>query len=82
MESDVFQLMQELIDQQKEKLLLCARRIRPNATADDILQPNDYPELEQSAVFRYEEGILDGLQVARSSLSCLMRQSVSARKVH
>ncbi|PCI94270.1 hypothetical protein COB11_04095 [Candidatus Aerophobetes bacterium] len=62
---DVFE---ELIDQQKAKLLKFGRRIIPYLTKDDILQPNDYPELENNPFFRYEEGILDGLQTAQMAL--------------
>ena len=49
---------------QKEKLLKTAREIVPYATGDDILQPCDFQELEQNPYFRYEEGVLEGLQSA------------------
>jgi hypothetical protein len=62
-------LLNQLIEQQKAKLLESGRRIVPNLTSDDILQPNDFPELEFHPHFRYEEGILDGLQVARAALA-------------
>lgn len=61
-------LLEELIDGQKKKLLSTARRIVPHVTEDDLLQPNDFPELEFHPHFRYEEGILDGLQVARTAI--------------
>lgn len=66
--SAVETLMQELIAGQKKKLLSSAERIIPNITLDDLLQPNDFPELELHPHFRYEEGILDGLQVAYAAL--------------
>lgn len=62
------QLLDELIFQQKNKLLAIARRIVPNATPDDLLQPNDFPELEFHPHFRYEEGVLAGLQAAKAAL--------------
>ena len=68
MKDEIASLMQELVDQQKNKLLACARRIVPVATSDDLLQPNDFPELEMDPHFRYEEGVLGGLQVAQSAL--------------
>ena len=58
-------LFDELIQQQKMKLLVCAKRIVPQVTEEDLLQPNDFPELELSPGFRYEEGILEGLMTAR-----------------
>ena len=63
------ELLKQLIDEQQRKLEACARRIRPNITAEDLLQPNDYPELELHPYFRHEEGILDGLRMAHMALS-------------
>lgn len=61
-------LIDELIEGQKKKLLEHARRIVPYVTPEDILQPNDFPELENHPAFRYEEGILDGMQAMRAAL--------------
>lgn len=58
-------LFEELIEQQQKKVLRLAQEIIPNITGDDVLQPNDYPQLENNPYFRYEEGVLEGLQVAR-----------------
>lgn len=72
----MIETLDELIAQQKEKLLKVARRIIPHVTEDDLLQPNDFPELELHPHFRYEEGILDGLMVARTALlTCGNRES-------
>jgi hypothetical protein len=68
MESSL-RVLKQLIDEQQQKLEACARRIRPNITAEDLLQPNDYPELELHPYFRHEEGILDGLRMAHMALS-------------
>lgn len=58
-------IFEELIQAQKEKLLVCARRIVPHVTPDDLLQPNDFPQLENHPHFRYEEGILEGFYTAQ-----------------
>ena len=58
-------LFDELVEAQQKKLLNFARQIVPYATPDDLLQPNDFPELENNPLFRYEEGILEGLLTAR-----------------
>ena len=58
-------LFDELVRAQREKLKKCADRIVPNLTDDDLLQPNDFPELETHPYFRYEEGVLEGLLTAR-----------------
>jgi hypothetical protein len=68
------ELLQELILSQKKKLLASAQRIVPRITPDDLLQPNDFPELEFHPHFRYEEGILDGLQVAYTALLARIRE--------
>jgi len=76
----IFELLEQLIQDQKTKLLKTARRIVPHVTSDDILQPNDFPALELHPHFRYEEGILDGLQVAQTALLALMRETVENSK--
>lgn len=65
---DIDQLLEQIIQSQRKTLLQCARRIVPYATSDDILQPNDFPELENHPYFRYEEGVLAGLQSAQMAI--------------
>lgn len=78
--NEAFRLLEELIQGQKEKLLVSARRIVPSVTADDLLQPNDFPQLEHHPHFRYEEGIVDGLQVARAALLALQKDVIHAEE--
>ncbi len=68
-------LFDELIEQQKEKLLSIARRYVPNISHDDLLQPFDYPVLENHPYFRYEEGVLQGLRSAEAALRAIARES-------
>ncbi|HSX10447.1 MAG TPA: hypothetical protein VLF94_01845 [Chlamydiales bacterium] len=63
----MIELLDELIEGQKKKVLKTAQRIVPEVTEEDLLQPNDFPALEFHPHFRYEEGILDGLRVARAA---------------
>lgn len=58
-------LFDELVEAQRKKILTFGRRIIPHLTPDDVLQPNDFPELERDPLFRYEEGVLEGLLTAR-----------------
>jgi len=58
-------LFEELIAAQRKKLLKYGQRMIPHITEDDLLQPNDFPELENHPVFRYEEGVLEGLMTAQ-----------------
>jgi hypothetical protein len=75
---DVFE---ELVEQQREKLLKIARQLVPCITADDILQPNDFPELEQHPFFRYEEGVLEGLLTARMAYLAWKKDEESKKGV-
>jgi len=47
---------------QRNKLLDYARDIQPGLTFEDILQPQDYPDLDNDPEFRFEEGYLMGLE--------------------
>ena len=59
------QIFDELIALQQKKIYEFAKRIIPHITEDDLLQPNDFPQLENNPYFRYEEGVLEGLMTAR-----------------
>ncbi|HEY4255006.1 MAG TPA: hypothetical protein VGM34_01500 [Chlamydiales bacterium] len=74
MSNEALDLTNELIEGQKKKLLVSAKRIVPHVIEDDLLQPNDFPELENHPHFRYEEGILDGFQQVRAALMALAKK--------
>jgi hypothetical protein len=67
-------LFEELIFLQKKKVFATALRILPHLTEDDLLQPNDFPELENHPYFRYEEGVLEGLMTARMAYLALEKE--------
>lgn len=69
--SQIEALLQELTTMQRDKMLRCARQLIPHLTADDILQPVDFPELENNPYFRYEEGVLEGILTVQASLRSL-----------
>jgi len=73
MEKRALSLLDELIEGQRKELLKTARRIVSHVTDDDLLQPNDFPELENDPLFRYEEGLLHGYQAAKAALLVEMR---------
>lgn len=66
-------LLEELISHQHAKLLRCGREVVPTLTADDILQPNDFIQLEHHPLFRYEEGVLAGFQTVQMAWQALQR---------
>jgi hypothetical protein len=72
MDSDnLEQTLEEMAEGQRSALLKVARRLVPAMTPEDLLQPNDYPELENHPEFRYEEGVLAGILSALSALRFL-----------
>ncbi len=61
-------LFEELISQQQNKVLQTARNHLPHLTADDILNPHDYPQLMADPIFNYEEGLAAGLMAAQMAI--------------
>lgn len=74
----VQQLLKTLISEQKKRLLQCANEINPRVTEEDILQPNDFEELENNTFFRYEEGVLEGYQSAYAAVMALLRETIKS----
>jgi hypothetical protein len=66
-------LLERMISQQREKVLRLAREAVPHVSADDVLNPHDYPELKAHPSFEYEDGILAGLLSAQMALRAEVR---------
>lgn len=71
---EIVSLLAELTSQQQDRLCKLAQKYVPNITSEDLLQPNDYPELENHPLFRYEEGFLHGLQSVQSALNATLKE--------
>jgi hypothetical protein len=59
-----------MIEFQREKLLKLAREILPDATPEDLRNPQDFPDLVKDPLFNYEDGLLAGylaVQIAMRS---------------
>lgn len=63
-----------LVALQESKTLALARRLRPGLTAEDIRNPHDYVELDDSD-FHYEDGMLAGLLAAQAALRARRRET-------
>ena len=61
-------LLQELIKHQQTKILKVAREIVPDATPEDIRNPQDFPDLVSDTLFNYEDGILTGYLTLQTAL--------------
>lgn len=72
--NEISRILDEIAEQQRDKVYRAAVRIVPHLTTDDVLQPNDFPELEDHADFRYEEGVLEGVQTVRMALRARMAE--------
>lgn len=79
MKDEILPLFEELIAQQESALLTLARQLMPQATYEDILQPQDCPALENNPHFRYEEGILAGLRSAQAACAYKLRLSTGQK---
>ncbi len=62
------ELLQEMIAHQQAKVLKVAREIVPDATPEDIRNPQDFPDLVADTLFNYEDGILTGYLSLQTAL--------------
>ena len=65
-------LLDQMIEQQRKKVLEIARKFVPGVTLEDIRNSFDFPELEQSSRFNFEDGILSGYISARIAIATEM----------
>jgi ADP-ribose pyrophosphatase len=68
----------ELEDHQRRKVLELARRLRPGLTLEDVLNPHDFPELDDRD-WQYEDGILTGIETVLAAFRALRRESETSR---
>lgn len=61
-------LLEEMAAQQRQKVLRLAREAVPGITADDVLNPHDFPALKAHPSFEYEDGLLGGILAAQTAL--------------
>ncbi len=74
MREKIVQMIEEMAEWQKEKLFRLGREIVPYLTDEDLLQPMDYPQIENNPHFRYEEGVLDGIRSVQMALFALLKE--------
>jgi len=70
-------LFEAMITAQRAKVLRIAREILPQLTPDDVLNPHDFPELNEDAQYNFEDGILSGYisaqMAVRAELAAIAR---------
>ena len=67
-------LLEEMIEDQRRRLLALAERLVPGLGPDDLLQPHDHPQLAASPDFNFEDGILAGYLAFRAALRASRRR--------
>ncbi len=66
-------LLDQMVEQQRTKLLAIAKQHDPDLIFEDLLSPHDIPGLCRDPVFNYEDGILAGLLSARACVLAELR---------
>jgi hypothetical protein len=67
------QLVVELEQGQRRRVLELARRLRPGLTSEDVASPHDFPEL-RDADWQYEDGVLAGIQAVLAAVRARRRE--------
>ncbi|MGO9833829.1 MAG: NUDIX hydrolase [Polyangiaceae bacterium] len=67
-------LLGELEALQRRKVLELARRLRPGLTLEDVLNPHDFPELDDRD-WQYEDGVLTGIESVLAAFRAQRRES-------
>ena len=65
MKGTVLELLNELEEGQRKHLFDIGRRIIPNLTHEDLLQPNDYPKLEITPILDMKRGFWQASKALR-----------------
>jgi hypothetical protein len=80
----VLALVATMEEQQKAKVIDLARRLKPGLTAEDIRNPHDFPDLDDTD-WHFLDGQLTGIQsvgfAIRSMSRDLLPDGVQAREV-
>ena len=67
-------LVRELEDLQRDKVIDLARRLRPGLTLEDVRNPHDFPELDDPD-WQHADGILVGIQSVLAAVRARQRDS-------
>jgi len=62
------ELFDEMIAQQKARLVALARNLDSSLSGDDLLSPYDFPAIAHDPRFNFEDGLLAGLISARTAI--------------
>jgi hypothetical protein len=77
--SAVEQLVTELEELQRKKVIDLARRLKPGLTLEDIRNPHDFPELND-ADWQHEDGVLMGIQSVLAAVRARRRDKEASER--
>ncbi|WP_394846622.1 hypothetical protein LZC95_04045 [Pendulispora brunnea] len=66
-------LLSEMENLQRKKVLDLARRLKPGIVLEDLQNPHDFPEL-QDTDWHYEDGVLTGIKSVQTAISRLRKE--------
>jgi hypothetical protein len=72
----ILALVEAMEENQRQKVIDLARRLRPGLTAEDIRNPHDFPDLTDPD-WHFEDGQLTGIQSVRFALRALSGEVLS-----
>jgi hypothetical protein len=70
----VEELLAELEELQRNKVIDLARRLRPGLTLEDVRNPHDFPELDDPD-WQHADGVLVGIQSAIAAVRARRREA-------
>lgn len=76
----IHELFDGLEQSQEKRLWKVANKIDPTFIMDDLLNPQDHPELLRHPEFNYEDGQLSGMRAARIAVNFMLRELADADK--
>ncbi len=75
---ELTELISEIEALQEKKVIDLARRLHPGLTHDDIKNPHDFPELNDTD-WHYADGVLTGIQTVKMAVLSRIRSSRDSR---
>lgn len=71
--ADIDQMLEQMVEHQRGKVLETARKRIPHLTPEDVLNPEAYPAIYSDGPFNYEDGIVNGLLSAQMAIRARVR---------
>jgi hypothetical protein len=76
---EVEALVLSLEELQRRKVVELARRLKPGLTAEDLRNPHDFPELDDTD-WHYADGVLAGIESVLSAVRSARRARETRRE--